>query len=129
MKTDKVVLNKDEAGWFSRNVKSSLRILAASEPKNPGVTERSSYKLLKSMEEMATEAESILNQVGEEPCEIELYMSRKQKLTVRELIKRTHGSLVTKIIPTYRERGNHQEYLVRAEKKAEMLDAMQRKFK
>ncbi len=83
---DRVVLNKEEAGWFSRNVMKTIQLLEASEPKNPGVKDRSIYKGMLSMKSKAAFAADALRAFGEEPFEIEIMLGKKQRKLVADLV-------------------------------------------
>lgn len=130
MKIDRVTLTKEEAGWFSRNVIKMKQLLEASESKNKGVTGRTTYKALASMEEKATEIKSILEAAPEDPYEIDLILSRKQKMVIKELVSSVHKTLTTRVIPEYERRGeSHKDYLTNAKDKAVKLETLMRKFK
>ncbi len=128
---NRVVLNKEEAGWVSRNVPKMLQLLEASERMNKGVKERSTYRLLSQVIPQAEQVRDALKAFGDEPFEIEMYLNRKQKLLIRQLIKTTNGTLKNGVIPEYERRSDakYRPYLVNAKKKSEMLDQLEAKFR
>lgn len=129
MNIDRVVLTKDEAGWFSRNVIKMKELLEASEKRNAGVKNRATYRGLVSLQGRAEQTAAALEAFGDEPFEIDMLLSKKQKLIVRGLIGTVMQGLA-KTIEEYERRGpGHKEYLDRAKLKAELLNNMNRKFK
>ncbi len=127
MKIGRVSLTKDEAQWFSRNILKMTEVLEGSARKDKGILERGTYKLLKSMNEIATALANPHPEAGD--AKVEIILSRKQKLCVRELIGSVYKTLVNGVIPKYKEQAGRDEYLQRAEDKAKALESMMRKFK
>lgn len=125
---NRVVLNKEEARWFSRNVIKSLTILDAHAKKKPEVKDRTTYKLLQSVSTRAKEIEAALEAFGEEPYEIEMNLSKKQKHHIRSMLDDTHKHLTERVLAEYARRGL-QEYVKDTERKLELIQSMVRKFK
>jgi hypothetical protein len=125
MKLNRVSLTKDEAGWFARNVPKMKALLEASEAKNPGVKDRASYKIICKMEEQAAKAAEALKGEAET---IDIYLTRKQKLMLREAASRM-GSGLEIVNEEYRKRGGHEEYIEANEYKAQYLKSLARKLK
>lgn len=127
MRTDKIILNKAEAAWFSRNVLKTLTILSARAKKNPSVLKRVTYRVLQHLQPKAAEIEACLKQLGEEPFEVELIIKKKPRSVVATLVANTAGILETQILPKYEER-NEVDYAKETKVKIEMLKTMGRKF-
>jgi hypothetical protein len=126
---NKVVLNKTEAGWVSRNVPKMLQLLDASERKNKGVKERKTHKILTAILPKAEKVADALKAFGDELYEIEMYLNRAERLFIREMIRKVKKGLVEGVIPEYERRGPAMKgYLISATNKADMLDKMERKF-
>lgn len=128
---NRVVLNKEEAGWYSRNVLKTILLLEESERRNAGVRERTTYKLLTKMKPQAEQLSEVLKAFGDEPFELEVYLERKEKLLVKGLLETMIKNLKDRIIPEYERRGDKLDpkYLNNAKNKTKMLEKMQRKFK
>ncbi len=129
---DKVVLTKEEAAIFSRNIIKMKQRLDAS--KDPETKSRTTYKLLESMQPQAEQVDDALTAFGEEPFEIEVFLGRKEKMLVRELLTTVGNILVNRVIPKYKEKLgtggiDYSPYIVRNEKKLVVLTQMARKFK
>lgn len=134
MKSDKVVLTKDEAKWFGRNVIKAVTLFHEKAQKDPKVLERSAYKVMKSMQSKAGKAIEALTAFEEHPFEIEVYLSSKQKKHFLAIILQMNQGLQQGVIPKYKQQlGDEPEritpYLEKAEKTSEMLTNMARKFK
>lgn len=122
MKIDRVVLSKEEAGWFERNVIKMIVLLEASEAKNPGVKDRSTYKGMLSMKPKA-------EQMRDAEGSLEMQLSRKQRKLIADLVGSQVRILRDKTIPLYQSRGeSHKSYLTNAQEKLEMLSKMRKKF-
>ncbi len=118
---NKVTLTAEEAQWFSRNVRKMIVVLEAQGKNDPKILERSTYKTLKSMEEIAgTLPDTEL---------VQLMLSRKQKLITKELIISVTKTLTDRILPEYERRGGHEKYIEMGKMKSKALAAMARKFK
>lgn len=123
---NRVSLTKTEAEWFSRNVTKMTQLLEVSAQKDAGVLKRTTYKTLKSMLPMAAKAAA--DATPDKPTDI--YLSRKQKLIIRDLVQSVNKTLVERVIPEYERRGeSHKEYFDNAKAKAEALEKMARKFR
>jgi hypothetical protein len=123
---NRVALTKDEAEWFSRNVVKMTQLLeATAKKKDAKILERSTYKTLASMVPHVMKAQAQLK-LEAEP--VELHLTRKQKLTVRELITSVNKTLKEHVIPEYTRRQDTKA-LENATVKAAALDKMARKFK
>ncbi len=121
---NRVSLNKHEAEWFSRNVFKMTQLLEVSARKDAGVLGRATYKTLKSMLPIAEKATKT------ESEQVDVMLTRKQKLILRDLIGSVNKTLIEKVIPEYKRRGeSHSGYLLNAEKKAEALKIFERKLK
>lgn len=131
MKINRVALTPLEANWFGRNVLSMLQLLERSEGKNPGVLERTTYKILNGLRSQAEEAQATVKAFGEEEqYEVDLTLSKKQKSVLKELVGSVQKSLVERVIPEYEKRGeSHKDYKFKATLKAEFLENLVRKFK
>jgi hypothetical protein len=127
MKTDRVVLDKAEADWFSRNVLKTVQLLEARAAKEPAVLERRTYRVCKSLVDQATTIADILAQLGTEPYEVELQVKAKQRQAVGSMLEMTVKSLEEKILPEYERRGLKQYQEMTAMKVA-LLKTMRRKF-
>lgn len=125
---NRVVLSKEEGEWFARNVLKSLVILDTAATKDTKIKDRTTYKILESVKERATEMESVLKQIGSEPFEFELMLSQKQKRVIQDLIDRTRKALTERILPEYQRRGL-SDYVEDTEFKVDLLGTMRRKFK
>jgi hypothetical protein len=128
VKIERTVLTKDEARWLSRNISKTKTILEAVAKKDPQVLERTTYKTIKSLAPEAEQIASTLDQLGEEPFEIEIQLKVKQKRALYILIEKTLNSLENVILPKYREQ-NKTEYIEDVENKLVILKSMIRKFK
>lgn len=125
---NKVVLGRVEGEWISRNILKTKMILEAAAQKDPAILERKTYRTLQTLTKQATEMESVLRQLKDEPFEFELSLSQKQKLIVREMIGNTLKILEDKIIPEYVRRDlkdMHKETL----EKVSILKSMSRKLR
>lgn len=125
---NKVVLNKEEARWFSRNVIKTKTLLESAAQKDPGILDRATYKLVCSIQPQAKEIESVIEQLGEEPYELELSLTKKQKKLIVDMVEKTIAMLTERIIPVYNERGL-SEYAEDANRKVELLKNMKKRFK
>jgi hypothetical protein len=126
----KVVLDKEEARWFSRNLIKTKTLLEAAGKKDPAILDRTTYRTIATMEKQAGEIISALNQLGEEPYEFELQIGRKHRVVVGQMIDSTIKALETMIIPEYTRRGeNFRGYKLEAEWKVALLKTLRRKFK
>lgn len=129
MRTDKVVLTKEEAGWFARNVLKIIALLEASEARNPGVKDRSTYKGLVSMQSRAEQMKNVVDDLEDHPYEIETSLVRRQRKLIADLVGSQVKILREKTIPLYERRGeSHKSYLLNAQEKLEMLSRMRKKF-
>lgn len=127
---DRVKLNAEEAAWFARNVIKSLTIMDAAATKDPAITQRTTYKTLVKIQEQARAIESAFQAGVTKEFTADVHLVKKHRTVVRTMIDGTIKVLETKIIPTYRDRGDgFEEYLADAVKKTELLKAMSRKFK
>lgn len=139
MKPNKVTFTPDEAGWFGRNVLKMLQNMDASERKNPGVKERSTYKVLNSMRQAALEANDTVVAFGEDELyEVDIFLTKKQRGMLKDLVGSVHKNLVEKVIPEYRNRLEHkitntkinyQEYLDNAIAKSIGLERIFKKVR
>ncbi len=127
MNIERISLNKVEAQWFSRNVTKTLMLMEAATSKDPNITERSTYRVLKAIE---AEAQNIQLIMGMNPAadKFDFCLSRKQKKIIKTLIGNTISVLTDKIIPEYKRR-ELNDYLFDAETKASLLSTMLRKFR
>lgn len=128
MKIETIALSKHEAHWLSRNVLKSLLVLAVAARKDPKIVDRTTYRVLDSCKEKAVQIEDALKAFGEEPFEIELSLSRKQKKALRELVQMTVHSLRAGAMIRY-EKEEKADYLERTVNKIGLLDKLQRKLK
>lgn len=119
---NRVELNKEEAEWFSRNVLKMIKLLEAQEKQDPKILTRSTYRILNSLR---AQAES-WNKATETQ---NVFMNRKQRQIVRELILSVNKTLTDRIIPEYELRGGHEKYVVMGKDKAKKLHAMARKLR
>ncbi len=122
---NKVTLTAEEAQWFSRNVLKMITTLEAQGKNDPKILERATYKTLNSLQDTAEEAKTLVG----EGFLVELMLSRKQKLIVKELILSVNKTLTDRIIPEYKRRGGHEKYVEMGEAKSKQLAAMARKFR
>jgi hypothetical protein len=121
LKLNRVVFNKPEAEWLTRNIIRTKQILEASSQKDPKVLERVTYKTLKAISE-STQHRPL------EDGSHEFILTRKQKQIVSSLVFQTLMVLTEKIIPEYTRRGL-TEYLNDAKIKASILKGMCHKLK
>lgn len=128
MKIDRVVFTKDEAGWFSRNVIKMKQVMEEKSRKDPKILERTTYKLVCNMQEKAAQAGAAVAAFDEHPFEIEVMLSRKQKVFLKGLIE-TMVQGLENVNKKYEERGNLQDYIDRNEQKRAYLKSMIRKLK
>lgn len=120
---NRVRLTQEEAQWFGRNILKSLEIFEARAKKNPQVLEKRTYRGFKSMKEKAEKAKDLTEK------SIDIILSQKQKLIVRELIGTVLNGLITKTIPSYEARTDlDPKYIANAKAKAAQLSLMHRKF-
>ena len=126
MKISGVTLNKDQAGWFARNVAKMKELLEKSEKRNEGVTERATYKLISAMEAEAKRVSELL--ADEAVDQVMIHLTKKQKMVLREMVNRMASGLEV-VNEEYRKRGGHEEYIEKNEHKAKYLKAMSRKLK
>lgn len=120
---NKVTLTKEEAQWFSRNVLKMLSLLESQGQKDATILNRTTYKTLNSMK---ANAESIAEPFTDS---MHVFLTRKQKLIVRELIQSVNKTLVDRILPEYERRGGHEKYIEMGKTKSAALDKMARKFR
>ena len=125
---NRVVLTKEEARWLSRNLVKTKMILEAASKKDAEILERSTYKVIKSLNPEAVEMASILDQLGDEPYEFEIMLKEKQKKVLHSLVEKTIKSLSDVLLPAY-ERKNLPEYTEDTKRKIELLKIMVRKFR
>lgn len=130
MKIARVVLTKEEAGWFARNVPKMMQLLDAYARKDESVKTRTTYKTLASMLQQAADINDMLTLMKDAPSELDLQLTKKQKAVIKDLIATVNSRLKLLTIPEYERRGDsHKDYLENAVKKTGMLDRMERKFK
>ena len=127
---DRIVLTKEEAAWFSRNLIKTKTILEAAGRKDPEALERQTYKTIVKLQKEAQEIAYTLSQLGDEPFEFEMILPRKLRSVVGRMIEATIKTLTDVVIPEYARRGaEFQEHQLDASRKVELLLKMRKKFK
>lgn len=127
---DKVSLLSTEAYEFTRNVLKTLAVLDKQAMVKPGVRESTTYKGVLSMEKEAMRVGDVVKAFGQEPYEVDVTLTRKQKnVLVNQILKPVHKVLMEKVIPKYRTDEKYVEYGKRATVKAETLANLMRKLK
>lgn len=121
---NRVRLSQEEAQWFGRNILKSIELCISKAKKDPLILERKTFKGLKSMEEKAKLAKETATE------QLDLILSSKQKIIVREIAGSLLLGLRNKIIPNYEQRGADLDpkYLINAKAKADMLQGLYRKL-
>lgn len=124
---NRVSLTKEEAAWFTRNVVKTTQLLEAAAKKDPKILERSTYKTLASILPAVVTATVAVE--AKLPT-VDVQLTRKQRIVVRELILSVNKTLTERVIPEYERRGDsHKDYLDKALVKADTLEKMARKFR
>ncbi len=125
---NRVVLSKEEGQWLTRNIIKTKMILEAASQKDPGILERNTYRTLAALAKKAKEAEGVLVALKEEPFELEMFFSQKQKVVLKDLIEKTHLALTETILPEYEKRGL-VDYAEDTTRKLALLKSLERKLK
>ncbi len=124
---NRIGLTKEEAKWYANAVTSLLQILLRSEERNPGVKDRKTYQTLETMQEQAGQVHAALVAFGDEPFEIDVYLTKKQKEIVYEQLKGMSALLVDQVLP--RAQMLNPEKFLLTKSKARQLSDMARKFR
>lgn len=131
MDINRVAFTPAEAGWFSRSVVKAKQVLEAKAKTDPSVLERKTYKILTKMQAEAERVGQIVEAFTEtEQYEVDVNLTRKQKLVLEGIVNQVHQGLSQGAIPKYeKDPEQYKEYLEREIEKARMLNSLARKLK
>jgi hypothetical protein len=135
MKIDRISLSSHEAIWFARNILKTIVHSENQAQKHPELLERNTYRTLKKIEDQAKSLVQDLDRTQFSPeHSYEIFLSRKQKLVVRELVENTNKLLESMIVPEYQKRTQadtetYGPYLKDAQNKIVLLKSIARKLK
>ena len=122
MRIDRIRLTDDEFRWLKRNAEKTTLIMEAAADADPKILERSTYKTLLSLTQIAPLGSGLREN------ENDVMLTRKQKVTMRTLIDNTVAILEDKVIPKYKKQ-DLQDYCLDVEEKVLMLKTMARKLR
>ena len=126
----KILLNREEATWISRNVSKTLTILEAASKKDAQILERKTYKLINEIRPKAAALGTALDLTPDnssgETLTIDLTMGQRTALTA--LVDATIKSLTEMVLPKYIER-NQLDYAAATRVKIDLIRELRRKIR